>query len=110
MSQSDRLKAMDARAQRAFLRSGLADAALFRRAKSALDISCTVLIDENTQFQGDLSQVSEPQITVTAYVGDIGLPEPARGDRFAVGDRVFTVDSISNQDESRFVCTVAEFT
>jgi hypothetical protein len=99
----------DAMAPTLFVGVGLAEKdATFRRKNSAVDLPCTVLIDESTQFQGDLSQVPQPLTTLTAYVADIGATQPASGETFTTNGRVFVVDSILDKDDSRFVCSVVE--
>lgn len=98
--------AFDAMAGPAFLVAGLATAATFRRRGTTTDIPCTILVDDGIQLIGDQSQVINDQTTVTAFAADIGSPDPAHGDKFTLDDRVLIVDSISNKDESRFVCIV----
>lgn len=93
----------------AFVPAGIADPAVFRRKGTAIDIDCTVFVDENVQLQGDQSQVINDATTLICFVADIGSQAPVRGDTFTIGEQVFTVDSISDHDESRFVCIVAEF-
>ena len=116
MAQSQRLQQMDARFARAFSRSGLADAALYRRNGTVIDVPCTIYVDRSSQLQGDLAQVANDDVVVTAFVGDIGTQAPARGDTFSLGTllngvftpsgEVFAIDGLTNKDESRFVCLV----
>jgi hypothetical protein len=107
VSQADRLGSLDARFVRAFKRSGIADAGTFRRKLSPTEIPCTVLVDDAVQFVGDQTQVLNDKKAVTAYYAEIGRPPPIFGDTFTVGDAVYAVDSISNQDASRVVCIVS---
>lgn len=102
------LAEFDAIARDAFADAGIAErvAATYTPAGSSTPIACTLLIDRGVIPVGiDPSQVTSPQIVITAYRDQIGAVL-ARGAKFVLGAETFTVDSIARADESAVQCVV----
>ena len=95
----------DALAVGAFRGAGLADDAMYTPSTGGLAIPCKVFVDRGVVLQGTQSQVITDTTLITAFVADIGAA-PKGGARFQIGAERFTVDSINNKDESRYVCVV----
>lgn len=97
--------AFDALAVGAFQGVGLAHDAQYTRSTGGPSIPCKVYIDRSVVLQGTQGQVISDGVTITAFAVDVGA-SPSPGARFVIGAETFTVDSLNNKDESRFVCVV----
>lgn len=105
MSQSESLKALDASIFASLSGAGLADQATYTPSSGGAAISCGIFIDRGVTLTGSLGQAINDAIVITAFAAEIGAP-PQHGARFQVGTETFTVDALSNKDESRYVCVV----
>jgi hypothetical protein len=96
----------DRMSPRAFKGVGLCDDAYYTPSTGGPEVACSIKVDRGLQLQNaQTSEVISNVTTVTAYAADIG-DAPKRGARFRIGTEILTVDSLSNADESRFVCIV----
>ena len=99
--------AFDALAVGAFQGVGLADDAHYTRSTGGPSIPCRIFIDRGVVLQGTQSQVITDTTLITCFVADVGA-DLSPGARFVLdgtGER-FTVDTLNNKDESRYVCIV----
>jgi hypothetical protein len=106
MSQSAALRALDGRIFSCLKGAGLADAAFYTPSTGGAAVACGVFVDRGLNLQNaTTSEVINDAVTITAFVTEIGAP-PKQGAVFVIGSERFTVDSISNKDESRYICIV----
>lgn len=105
----------DKLARNTFARHGMAEKpteaeparVTYTPAGSSTPIPCTLLIDRGVISVGiDQSQVTSPQIVITAYRDQIGAANPTKGARFVIGAETFTFDAIASADESAVQCVV----
>lgn len=99
MSQREFLQEFDAMAAEAFLDAGLADVAVLTPASGGLPMACTVMVDREAQFYGDVAEVAGRRVLVTLFFAEV--PAPARGDVLQVGPDVWRLDALEDADESR---------
>lgn len=99
MSQREFLQEFDAMAAEAFLDAGLADAALWVPVNGGAPVACTVLVDREAQFYGDVAEVAGRRVLVTLFLSEV--PAPARGDVVEVGPDVWRLDALEASDESK---------
>jgi len=88
-----------------FRGKGAADDAMYTQSTGGPAIPCKVYIDRSVLLQGTDGRVITDAVTITAFAADVGAA-PKGGARFKVGAETFTVDSLNNKDESRYVCVV----
>lgn len=86
--------------------AGLSDVGTYTPSTGGTPIEdCRLLVDRAVTLTGAQGQVINDAIVITCFAADVGNA-PAPGARYRIGDEVFTVDSLNNKDESRYVCVV----
>lgn len=107
MSEIDFLRNTDAVIMAGLLRSGMGDSgAIYHSADGGFSTNCDVIVDRGlTILSPDQTRAISDQITITAFLSQI-LSRPERKAWFSVGDEIFTVDYVQEDDGSRVVCVV----
>jgi len=105
MTQAETLRALDASIFASLAGAGIADSATYTPSIGGSGIPCGVYVDRAITLTGAQGQVINDAVIITAFAADIGsAPKP--GARFKIGSELFTVESLNNQDESRYTCLV----
>lgn len=105
MTQLAGLRDLDARILVVTKRARQSDLATYTGTGSPI-ANCDVYVNRGVQLaNADNSAVLNDQITIEAFRAQI-LEIPRHGATFVIGSETFTVDRVSNKDESRVVCIV----
>lgn len=105
MGQREFLREFDDEIVGALEDAGLGDVGTYTPQSGGPSIACRVLIDRGVTLVGAEGQAINDAIVITAFADEIGAA-PTSGARFRIGAETFTVDALSNKDESRYVCVV----
>lgn len=103
MSQREFLRRLDADLITAFADCGMADPAIYTPAGGAPS-ACTVLVDRNAQFFGELGEVAGSRVLVTLFLADVAAP--GRGGVVVVDGDTYKLDQEIERDESKAVWVV----